>query len=137
MANYEGNGRSNYVAVTDVAAFKSICEKYNLKFINKPDKGVSCYALDESGSPTRQILDEDGDVIEDYGEKREEFFDEVKTILQPDSVFIWQHIGNEGQRYYNAYAITFNSKGERAELRIDDIIYLAAKLGKNVSEATY
>ena len=133
MANYYGNGRSNYVAVTDKDKFKKLCDERNLEFWEEKNGTVGCGSNDEGGEPNDYIEDEDtGEEVE-----MPDFMEEVSKILKDEEVFIWSHVGQEKLRYLTGYSMAINNKGKTVGVNIDDIYKKAKKLGKNITQASY
>jgi len=131
MANYYGNGRSNYVKVNDIEKFKALCDERKLVCrVNDETGEVACFASNdnETGEITSIVFDEDGNYVE-----LPSFFKEVAKLLIDDYIFIWQHIGNEKLRYFCGYSVAINSKGKRIDISLDDIYEKAEKLGSKVT----
>jgi hypothetical protein len=151
MANYYGNGRSNYIHVTDLSKVKKLASVYSLQVIeNQKDPSMIAFLA----------ISEDGDI--DYyanpdtdEETFEELFspEEAKAIIENEElplfmetiaeymldgeVFIWQHAGYEGNRYVNGYAVAINNKNETARVGLDDISEKAKKLGNLITDPSY
>lgn len=148
--DYIGSGRSNYIKTTDVEAFKALCKRFNLSVIGDEKMGWGCIARAECGEPEllEQYIDED-EILNDeilYDDilfedmcntLDDDFFFEIINLIQPDEVFIWQHIGNEGHKYFYGYSLAINSKGVRKEVNINDIYDQLKDLGTNISRAEY
>lgn len=134
MANFYGQGRSNYVEVTDVEKFKELCDERNLEFWEsaREEGRVGCGSMNEDGDyPIYVINDQDEEV------ELPDFLDEVSKILKDEEVFIWMCNGNEKLRYLSGSAVAVNNKGDKKSINIDDIYDLAKDLGKNVTMAQY
>lgn len=132
MANYYGQGRSNYVKVTDVDKFKDICDRRNLIFWEEGET-VACGANSEHGEP------ETFGYNETTGEEFEypPLENEVSEILVPGQVFIWMHVGNEKLRYLSGYAVATNWQGKTEVIDINDIYEKSSHLGVTITHAEY
>ena len=135
MSNYYGNGRSNYIKVSDIEKFKALCDERSLVCkLNEETGEVACFASNdnESGEIPSIVYDDDGNNVE-----LPNFFKEVSKLLVDDYVFIWRHIGNEKLRYFCGYSVAINSKGKRINISLDDIYEKAEKLGTKVTLAQF
>ena len=135
MANYYGNGRSNYFKVKDMAAF--------LEWLDTRAPGMevaSRHMVDKkrerellAEDPTQEICllaeTEDGDYPswiyneEDGDDEEVDFIGELSKHLleETGNVFIWQHVGNEKLRYVSGYAIAITHDGKTFQVSIRDI----------------
>lgn len=129
MANYEPFFRSNYFAVKDPEAFKKFCELHELDLFQDGDKPFYGFCGNgESGIP------------HDAGDGSEtdiDFMAELAKHLVDDHVAVVIEIGHEKMRYLVGYALAINSKGETAEVSVDDIYAKAKLLGSNVTDCSY
>ena len=135
MANFYGQGRSNYVKVTDIEKFKELCGERNLEFwkSDREKEKVGCVSINDDGSYNTYVYDEES------GDETElpDFLDEVSKILQDEEVFIWMCNGSEKLRYLTGFAYAINNKGDKKSIDIDDIYDLSKDLGKNITLAQY
>jgi hypothetical protein len=157
MANYYGNGRSNYVHFTDIEKVRRIVAIYGCAIPkDEDDKGWAILAETEHGDVDGSKYigqDDDEDIkelielgfIKDASEITDDMFelpDFMKTLAPfiPDGeVLVWQHVGNEKLRYLQGYAVAINNKGEIKSLNIDNIYTMAEELGdpSKISRAEY
>ncbi len=135
MANFYGTGRSNYVEVTDVEKFKSLCKKFDLEFITeKQGKKTKVGFLTNS---------EDGDLPYDiYDEDTEDMIEvepliEFSHLLKDEEVLVFQFAGAEKHRYITGSSIAINNKQETVRVDLNDILTKAESLGKNITSCEY
>ncbi len=133
MANYYGNGRSNYVKVKDKENFKEMCSLYGLLYWENGDL-VGCGANDDGGEPNTELYDrETGNATE-----LPDFISQaVPELLEEGQVFIWMHNGAEKLRYLVGYTIAVNSKGEYQKIDLGDIYDKAKELGDDFTTCEY
>lgn len=117
MANYYGNGRSNYAAFKNVERFKTLCAEFDVEIIESKGK-FGFYTKSESGEI---------DFLGDEEDERD-LFAELLPLLEDDEVFIFIHAGWEKMRYITGYSIAGNNKGEKRQIDIYKIYELALQL---------
>jgi hypothetical protein len=139
MANYYGQGRTNYFAVKDADAFKAEMAQYPVEVITSEKDGETLYGLldaDENGSGwpyayITELEDEDGEPVETDME-----IDWVAVFarhLVDGWVAVMTETGAEKYRYMIGYALAVNSKGESREVNLSKDIYtLAQELGDKI-----
>ena len=136
MANYIGQGRSNYFVVKDADAFRAEFEQYGVEIIERAVDGETLYGF----------MDNDGDggglSWSRYNEETEDFedidyLDAVSKHLAEGEVCIIIESGSEKYRYLNGVAYAVNSKGERKVVSLTDIYEQAKELGSNITQAQY
>lgn len=150
--DYNGKSRSNYVHFTDVEKVKAILAFYGCVLISNEkgdaillngsndtgDKESTLYGVDEE---TMTKLTELGLVgADDENEGDVELPDFMETLAEylPDGeVLIWTHIGSEGNKYMNGYALAINNQGQTRGVELTDIYSLAKELGTTVTEPSY
>lgn len=138
MANYYGQGRTNYFGVKDPDAFEAWCDSLNLTCIDdQPDgpEGVTLYGF------TTDML-EDGLPGSRYNEETEEFddvdvADELAAHLQEGYVAVFQSTGAEKMRYVMGIAWAVNSAGDTVFISLDDIFEKAKHLGHTITDCAY
>lgn len=136
MANYIGQGRSNYFRVKDADAFRAEFEQYGVEIIERAVDGEILYGF----------IDTDGDggglSWSRYNEETEDFedidyLDAVSKHLAEGEVCIIIETGSEKYRYLNGVAYAVNSKGESKVVSLTDIYEQAKELGSNITQAQY
>lgn len=132
--DFYGTGRSNYITIENIEAFKIALENYSVSIEESGDNDnkYGIFSINENGSPDNFRYDETiGDEIE-----LPDFMETVSKFLINDEVFIWVECGNEGQRYCSGFSSAINSKGERENVSLHDIYTKAEKLG-NFNKAEF
>ncbi len=138
MADYYGQGRTNYVKVKDVEKFKELCDEFNMHFIENGNGKVGFYTESEDGGTTIFVEpdeDESGDIIYN-GDVQRDILDEVVPLLDDGEVLIFVHNGNEKMRYLGGYSYAINNKGESKSLNINSIFDLAKDLTDRPNDMT-
>jgi hypothetical protein len=136
MANYLGQGRTNYFRVKDPEAFTNEFASYDVEIITSVGDGETLYGfLDNS-------LDGGGFSWSLYDDETEEFtdidyLDAVSKHLADGEVCVLIEVGWEKYRYLNGIARAVNSKGEQREVSLTDIYKQAEELGSNITQAFY
>ena len=136
MANYIGQGRSNYFVVKDADAFRAEFEQYEVEIIERTVDGETLYGFMDNS------LDGGGLSWSRYNEETEDFddidyLDAVSKHLAEGEVCIIVESGSEKYRYLNGVAYAVNSKGERKVVSLTDIYEQAKELGSNITQAQY
>ena len=140
MANYYGQGRTNYFAVKDADAFKAEMANYPVEVITDEVDGETLYGLldanpDGGGwdwSYIAELEDEDGEIVETDMEI--DWPEVFARHLVDGHVAILMETGAEKYRYLIGYALAVNSKGETREVNLSKDIYtLAQELGDKVN----
>jgi len=131
MANFYGTGRSNYVEVTDVEKFKSLCEKFDLEFITERTK-VGFLTKSEDGDLPYEIWDEE----QEKGIEVEPLVD-FSHLLKDEEVLVFQFAGAEKHRYITGWSIAINNRQETVTVDLNDILTKAESLGKNITACEY
>lgn len=118
MSNYYGAGRTNTFTVKDVAALKAALEPHDFTVLDRGNNQVSIFADDDDGVGdwTHWVDVGDGDDVELYVP------DMITAHLQDGQVAVFQHVGNEKQRYLTGYSVAVHSDGRMLALNLDDII---------------
>jgi hypothetical protein len=152
MANYNGQGRSNYVQVVDIEKAKDIAEIFGCSIYISPEgNGVCFFSNSEDGGHNTMYTPDVEEDVERYKsifaiEKEpvlgEEvalpgFVETIAGILQPEQVFIWVHTGHEKLRFLDGYAIAINKEGKTMQVSLDDIYDKAKSLGSSITRALY
>lgn len=141
MANYYGQGRTNYFAVKDAEAFKDEMANYPVEVITtEGENGVTLYGLLDSNSDgggwdwsyVAELEDEDGEIVETDLEI--DWVEVFARHLVDGWVAILMETGAEKYRYLSGYALAVNSKGESREINLSrDIDKLAREIGETVT----
>lgn len=136
MANYIGQGRSNYFVVKDADAFRAEFEQYGVEIIERAVDGEILYGFMDNS------LDGGGLSWSRYNEETEDFddidyLDAVSKHLAEGEVCIIIESGSEKYRYLNGVAYAVNSKGESKVVSLTDIYEQAKELGSNITQAQY
>lgn len=131
MANYYGIGRSNYVRVTDEAAFCAAAERLNCEVLTDSEGRVGI--MDDNG---------DGGGFSFWDSENDIEYDpvvELAPLLAEGEVMVLMEAGHEKYRYTSGWAQAFDRSGESVTVNLSDIYDLAkAKFpGASVSPATY
>jgi hypothetical protein len=132
VANWYGVGRSNYFRVKDRAEFDRAMDGLEVEVHeHHSDPGLLCvFGNDEYGAfPSNLIGPSDEDVEVDVPLL-------IGQHLAEGSVAIFQEVGNEKRRYVTGWAVAVNSKGETANISLDDIYDAARKLGTEVTQCS-
>lgn len=135
MADYYAYCRSNYFKVKDPEAFKTWVASF--------DDALKLY--ENTGDNTYALLVPEGYHWPACFEKLSEeptdrdFFNELSTHLQENSIAILMEVGHERLRYLVGEAIALNHLNERVSISLNDIYALAADElgGENITEAQY
>lgn len=125
---YYGYARSNYFEVKNEEKFAEFLDLFgNLELI-KDNKGRVGFLVDSvHGGIPFERYDENNDKYYEIN-----FNQELSEHLKDGEVAIYKEIGSEKLRYFIAYAVAVNSKGEVREVSIEDIYDIATKeLGGN------
>lgn len=137
MANYYGQGRTNYFAVKDAEAFLADIAKCNVQVITRET---------ESGQTLYGFMDnEEGDGIDWFAWSADDDTDEpevtwgefFKKHLADGWVAVILNIGSEKYRFLNGEATAYNNKGEDRFISINDFVEHFSVLGDNIAPASY
>jgi sugar phosphate isomerase/epimerase len=136
MANYEGIGRSNYVRVTDEAAFRAAAERLNCEVLTDREGrfGIADDNDDGSGFLFLNFSDD---------EEQPEVYDpveELAPLLAEGEVMVLMEAGHEKHRYASGWARAFDRSGESVAVNLYDIYKLAEQKfpgAAAITEATY
>lgn len=121
--NYYGTGRTNYVQVTDVGAFKALCDKYDLRHITD-EKGHGFICSSDDGLPLSDRCNElTGDI-----ETLPYYMEEFRKLLKDGEVLVFSHCGNEGHRLVNFHMCAASNRGKIHHLNPIDFYRKMAKL---------
>lgn len=137
MADYYGNGRTNYFPVKNAQAFKDDINKISgVEVISRRIDDTMMFGLvvtDDYGWPST-MHDEETDEYDDVD--WEKLF---KKHLRKGAVAVIQEVGSEKDRYYVGYSWAINSEGKTISLNINDIYTLIDNqaLGKVFSFVEY
>lgn len=133
MANYYGKGRTNYVSVTDRAAFEDAAGKLNCTVIDNSDGKVGLMdANDDGGGFFFQHYDEVADDYVDYDPA-----ELIAPLLLEGEVIVFEEVGFEKYRYLSGWAFAFDRSGEVVRVSLDDIFQVASdKFGVPVAQIT-
>lgn len=149
--NYTGNGRSNYINFTDVRKLKEICGFYSL-FVNQNREGKTCIlAANDDGDWATSRYCNDLDEFErmvalglctlDEADQEDiqlpDFEDILLQFIPDGEVFVWEHVGSEGNRYFNGYSFAMNNKGETIRINISDLYKQIPESWGTVTNASY
>lgn len=136
MANYLGQGRTNYFRVKDAEAFTNEFASYDVEIITSVVDGETLYGfLDQSvdgAGFSWSLYDEE---TEDYTDI--DYLDAVSKHLVDGEVCVLIEVGWEKYRYLNGSARAVNSKGEQTQVSLTDIYEQAKELGSNITQALY
>lgn len=131
MSNYSATSRSNYFKVKNKEKFKELCDRLEVKMIERDDL-VGFISKNEDGSLPYTIYNPETEDWEDIS-----ICQEIALHLCKGQVAVMVESGAEKHRYIGGYAMAVNSDGEEESINIDQIYDLAKKLGKNVTKAEY
>lgn len=137
MANYYGQGRSNYFAVKNAEAFLEEMAKYPLEIITQERDGETLYGFMDADSDGGGNIDQYFDA--DDGEPCDIDWETVfRTHLADGWVAVVMSIGSEKYRFLNGVANAYNNRGECLGIDLSDIYVLADHLGtKPITHACY
>jgi hypothetical protein len=135
MANFDGVGRSNYVRVTDEAAFRAAAGRLNCEVLTDSEGRFGI--ADDNGDGTGFCFlnfSDDPDEPEDYDPVLE-----LAPLLAEGEVMVLMEAGHEKYRYISGWARAFDRSGESVAVSLNDIYGLAEQKfpGASVSPATY
>jgi len=139
MANYYGNGRSNYVKVKDVEKFKELCDTYGVTFYDVGKPGDKNYQVgfgcedNEGGDLNSYSYDEKTGDETELPDPMIEF----SKLLKDGEVLIMMHTGAEKLRYLVGYAMAINNKQKKVNISLEDIYNESKKLGKKITRCEY
>ena len=128
MANYDEFVRSNYVKVTDVAAWSDLCDMFDVESIEDDGR---CGFLAEEFQET--ILIE----RDHAADEERNFFDEAEDLLCDGEVLIVMGSGREADRYVAGWAYACNNHHESRLVKLSAIYDLAEELGTDFTFAEY
>ena len=136
MADWYGNARSSYFRVVYKDKFVQWSKSFgdNLKVVKDNEGRVALLSHAEKGNWPLTRYDPKTD------EEEEEDIDligEVAAHLQEGSVAVFTEIGAESLRYLTGWAVAINSKGEKVEVKLNDIYERARCLGHEITGAEY
>ena len=133
MANYLASARSNYFHVKDLPAFTDAISAFELTIVEGSDGRVALLVADggEGGWPSF-VFDEATDDYIDF-----DICELLAEHLCDGEVAVLLEVGAEKLRFLAGHAVAVNSKGQRAEVNLNDIYKLAGELGSEVTEASY
>jgi hypothetical protein len=142
MANYIGQGRSNYFAVKDEQAFREDIAKCNVQLIErKTEDGQTLFGFmdneDGDGLDTWYAWSAGAFDNEDEEEPEVTWGEFFQKHLADDWVAVILNIGSEKYRFLNGEATAYNNKGEDKHLDINNFITHFSGLGKHLAPASY
>lgn len=141
MANWYGTARSNYFRVKDEPAFRQEAARLGLKVVastlNKEFFMVCPATNDSGGWPVWSTTEGDGDNMP----LELDIVASLSKHLVEGEIVVLLEAGAEGIRYITGRAVAFDFKGQRIDLRLDDIYSMAAKKFKmpvnSITKAEY